>query len=194
MNGGTVKTILSIVAVLTTVAGGAPALAQTSAPPVAPVRQVHFDVSLAGLSVGFAVGSSPRTSVGASLGIGGNWWNYMVLGGRHFAESGGLSYEAKDGASGKSVVELARATAFVRRHFDHGRQLDVGVKVSGFLHSDDSDDDFGGGTFIGVNVTGTWWQWRRLRFGSEMDVGRYTEGRPELGVNVAPLLLRLTIP
>jgi hypothetical protein len=41
--------------------------------------------------------------------------------------------------------------------------------------------------FIGLNVTGIWWQWRRLRVGSELDAGRYSEGRPEFGVNVAPV-------
>lgn len=163
--------------------------------PLVPVRQLHVDVSLVGISVGFAVRNSARTSVGAAVGAGGNWWNYMVLGGRHFAEEGGLSYDTKDGGTGKALLEMLRGTVFVRTHFEHGRQLDVGLKASGFLHSDSSDDDFGGGVFVGLNVAGTWWQWRRVRVGSELDIGRYAESaRPELGVNVAPLLLRLTVP
>jgi hypothetical protein len=161
---------------------------------MAPERQVHFDVSGIGLNVGFAARTSPRTSFGVAVGVGGNWWNYMVLGGRHFSESNGLSYTTKDGSTDKALYELVRGTIFVRRHFDGGRQLDLGLKASGFLHSDNSDDDPGGGIFIGANLTGMWWQWRRLRLGSELDIGAYSEGRPEFGINVAPVLVRLTIP
>ena len=155
-------------------------------------HQLTFDASAVGLNVGFAVRNSAHTSIGASIGIGGNWFSYMALGGRHFAESGGPSYETKDGYTSKSLYELLRATVFVRRDFAAGRQLDVGIKASGFLHSDSSDDDPGGGGFVGLNVAGMWWQRGVVRLGAEIDVGRYSEGRPELGVNVAPLLLRLT--
>jgi hypothetical protein len=173
-----------------------PSFSQSSAdsPPLAPVRQLHFDLSPVGLNVGFALRNTARTSLGVSVGAGGNWYNYMVVGGRHFAESGGFSYQEKDGSTDKSLFELFRASVFMRRHFAEGRQLDVGVKGSGFLHSDSSDDDPGGGIFVGLNITGIWWQWRRLRFGSELDLGRYSEGRPELGVNAAPLLVRVTFP
>jgi len=187
--------ILSVAAIV--LAAARPCLAQSGLaepPAVAPLRQVHFDLSFAGLSVGFAVRNSSRTSFGASVGIGGNWLNYMLLSGRHFSEHGGLSYQSKDGSTNKELFELGRASVFVRGHFDGGRQLDIGLKASGFLHSDSSDDDPAAGMFIGLNVTGMWWQWRRLRLGSEFDVGRYSEGRPELGVNVAPVLLRLTFP
>jgi hypothetical protein len=173
-------------------AAGRACLAQSTL--VVPERQVHFDLSLAGLNVGFAARSASRTSFGGSIGIGGNWWNRMVIGGRHFSESGGLSYEAKDGSTDKALFELVRGTIFVRRHFDAGRQVDIGLKASGFLHSDSSDDEPGGGVFVGVNVAAMWWQWRWLRVGSEVDIGQYTEGRPEFGVNVAPVLVRLTIP
>lgn len=151
-----------------------------------------LDASAVGLNLGFAVRSAPRTSIGASIGIGGNWFNYMALGGGHFAEAGGPSYERKDGYQNKELIELLRATVFVRREFDAGRQLDVGVKASGFMHFDSSDDEPGGGGFVGVDVTGMWWRWRALRLGSELDIGRYSEGRPELGVNVAPILVRLS--
>jgi hypothetical protein len=164
-------------------------------PQVAPVRQLSLDLSAIGLNVGFALRNTDRTSLGVSLGGGGNWYNYMVVGGRHFAESGGWSYEEKDGSTDKSLFELVRLSLFMRRHLAAGRQLDVGVKASGFLHSDSSDDDPGGGIFVGINVTGIWWQWRRLRFGSELDVGRYSESRTaEFGVTVAPVLVRVTFP
>jgi hypothetical protein len=167
----------------------------TSSPVLAqsvPGHQFTLDANLIGLSLGFAVRTAPRTSIGAAVGIGGNWLNYMALAGGHFAEADGPSYQKKDGVSSKELIELERASIFVRREFDGGRQLDVGLKASGFLHFDSSDDEPGGGGFVGVGVTGMWYRWRALRLGSELDIGRYSEGRPELGVNVAPLLVRLS--
>ena len=176
-----------------TLVGAGAAVAQSNA--LAPAHQLTLDASWIGLDVGYAVRSSENTSFGVSLGAGGNWANYMVLAGRHFAESDGLSYQPKDGATDKELIELARGSIFVRHHFAGGRQLDLGLKASGFLHSDSSDDDPGFGAFAGVKVSGVWYQWRRLGLGSEVDVGGYFEGgTPELGVNVAPLYLRLTIP
>ena len=176
-------------------AAGSPCFAQAeTAPlssPLAPEGELHLDLAFAGVSVGVAKRVSDNTAVGASLGVGGNWLNYMALGGRHFAEPGGLSYEAKDGYTSKSLLEGVRGSLFVRRHFGGGRELDLGLKASLFLHSDSSDDDFGGGSFVGANVTYTWLQWRKLHFGSELDIGRYSEGTPELGVNVAPLMVRV---
>lgn len=168
-------------------AASAPLLAQS-----APARQFTIDGSFAGVNLGFAVRRSARTSIGGSIGVGGNWFNYMAVGGEHFAEAGGLSYEGKDGYQNKELAELLRATVFIRREFDGGRQLDVGLKASGFLHFDSSDDEPGGGGFVGVNATGMWYRWRALRLGSAVDIGRYSEGRPELGVNVAPVLVRFS--
>jgi hypothetical protein len=152
-----IRAVAAIVA-----AAAHPCLAQSgladSPAPAAPLRQVHLDVSLAGLNAGFAMRSSSRMAAGASIGIGGNWLNYMVLGGRHFSERRGLSYASKDGSTDKALYELVRGTVFVRTYFDEGRQIDVGLKASGFLHSDSSDDDLGGGTFVGLNVTAMWWQ------------------------------------
>jgi hypothetical protein len=183
-----------LLAILTaTVAAAGAAAAQSNT--LAPAHQLNLDASWIGLDVGYAVRSSDNTSFGVSLGAGGNWANHMVLAGRHFAESDGLSYQPKDGATDKELIELARGSIFVRRHFAAGRQLDVGLKASGFLHSDSSDDDPGFGVFAGVKIGGVWYQWRRLGLGSELDVGGYSDGgNPELGVNVAPLFLRLTIP
>src|SRR4051812_37510207 len=110
-------------------AAGTVALAMTPclAQSTAPQRQLSLDLTMAGLNVGYATRNSDRTSFGASIGIGGDWLNYMALGGSHFAESNGLSYETKDGATSKELIELARIGVFVRTHFEHGRQLDLGL-------------------------------------------------------------------
>jgi hypothetical protein len=161
----------------------------------APLRELTLDIAGLGLNIGFATRMSDNTGFGVALGVGGNWLNYMALAGGHFAEPGGLSYETKDGAGSKELFDLARVTIFARRHFQNGRQLDIGLKASAFLHHDSSDDDPAGGLFVGFNVTPMWYQRGRLRLGSEIDVGRYSDGAAsELGVNVAPLLLRISIP
>ena len=158
----------------------------------APAHQSTIEVSFVGLNLGFAARHSARTSIGGSIGVGGNWFNYMALGGAHFADAGGASYEKKDGYQSKELAELFRGTVFIRREFDGGRQLDVGLKASGFFHLDSSDDEPGGGGFVGVSATGMWYRSWVLGLGSEVDIGRYSEGRPELGVNVAPVLVRFS--
>ena len=182
-----------ILGLLVTFGAAQPVVAQSPSAE-APLRQLNFDLTFAGLDVGFATRTSGRQSIGASLGIGGNWWNNMVVGGSHFAESGGLSYETKDGFTSKELLEVLRASVFMRRELNGGRRVDVGLKASAFAHFDSSDDEPGGGYFVGANVTAMWLKWRKLRLGSELDVGRYAEHGSEFGVNVAPVLLRITFP
>ncbi len=179
-----------------------PASAQA---PLVPEKQAHLDLAIAGASLGFAARTSERTSFGVEIGGGGNWVNYMLLGGRHFAEDGGPSYATKDGATSKSLFELAHATVFMRTHFNETQHLDLGVKASGFLHFDSSDDDPGGGYFLGMNAKYNWAKWKRIGLASEMDIGRYAEPGlggcmlgcgevHEFGINVAPILVRFTFP
>jgi hypothetical protein len=172
-----------------------PALAQASRSLV-PDRQTHLDLTIAGAAVGFAARTSERTSFGAEIGGGGNWVNHMLHAGSHFAEGGSES---------KSLIELAHATVFMRTHFSESQHLDLGAKASAFLHFDSSDDEPGGGYFVGLNAKYNWAKWRRLNLASEMDIGRFAEpgngtcisgceGVREFGVNVAPILVRFTFP
>jgi hypothetical protein len=168
------------------------ALAQGSGALV-PDRQTHLDLAIVGAAVGFAARTSEHRSFGAEIGGGGNWVNHMLVSGSHFGEGGA------------SVIELAHATVFMRTHFSASQHLDVGAKVSGFLHFDSSDDEPGGGYFVGLNAKYSWANWRRLNVASEMDIGRYAEPGDsacirgceeihELGINVAPILVRFTFP
>ncbi|MES2178298.1 MAG: hypothetical protein V4550_10575 [Gemmatimonadota bacterium] len=171
-----------------------PALAQVSSS-LAPERQVHLDLTIAGAAVGFAARTSERTMFGVEIGGGGNWVNY-TLAGSHFS---------KGGARNSSLVELAHATVFMRTRFSESQHLDLGAKVSAFLHFDSSDDEPGGGYFVGLNAKYSWAKWRRMNLASEMDIGRFAEpgngtclsgceGRQEFGINVAPILVRFTFP
>jgi hypothetical protein len=167
------------------------ALAQARS--LVPDRQVHLDLAIAGAAVGLSVRASERTSFGVEVGGGGNWVNYMLLGGDHFKQSE------------SSLIELAHVTVFVRTHFSEAQHLDLGLKGSGFLHFDPSDDDPGGGYFVGLNAKYSWAKWRRVNLASEMDIGRFAEpgtgncisgceGVQEFGVNFAPILVRFTFP
>jgi hypothetical protein len=185
---------------------GAAVLALTSAPiaaaqspadstALAPAHQLLVDVSGVGLDLGFARRTTPHSSLGLSIGVGGNWANYMLIAGGHFAEAGGLAYAPKDGASSKEMFELVRASLFSRHYFASGRQLDLGLKVSTFLHLDTSDDDPGAGAFIGLAATPIWKRWGHLALGSEIDAGAYLESSAtEFGINVAPAFIRISIP
>jgi hypothetical protein len=172
-----------------------PALAQAPRSLV-PDKQVHLDLTIAGAAVGFAARTSERTSFGGEIGGGGNWLNYMLVGGSHFVERG---------EKNNSLIELAHATVFMRTRFSESQHLDLGAKASAFLHFDSSDDEPGGGYFVGLHAKYSWAKWRRLNLASEIDIGRYAEpgygtcisgceGVREFGINVAPILVRFTFP
>lgn len=170
-----------------------PCTAQSAATPttLAPASRLNFDVTAFGLNVGYARRTSERSSAGFAVGVGGNWLNYMLLAGRQFSGADGFSYEPKNGAPSRNLFELLHGDVFVRRYYDHGRDIQVGLKGSGFLASN-NDGNFG--YFVGVNVTGMWLQWGHLQVGSEIDSGIYTEDRPEFAINIAPVLFRVNLP
>src|SRR3954470_15853388 len=114
-----------------------PCVAQSGPPPttLAAPSQVNLDVTAFGLNVGYARQTSDRTSSGFAVGVGGNWLNYMLLAGQQFSTADGFSYAPKNGAPSRNVFELLHGDVFVRRYFDHGRDIQVGLKASGFLAS-----------------------------------------------------------
>jgi hypothetical protein len=175
--------------------------------------RIAFDLTPVGLALTAAATTSPKSAVGLSVGIGGNWWNYMVLAGSHFSQERGFSYEKKDGATGKGLFEVLHGSVYMRRYISDRSHLDVGLKGSLFAHFDSSDDEPGGGRFLGAHVNYMWWGtqlWGKkpavrqasgrpsggwVHFGSQLDVGSYAEGsRGEFGINVAPIVVRIGAP
>lgn len=154
-------------------------------------NQVTLDASPLSASVAYARQVSPGRFLGAEVGVGGDLVHVMLLAGRHFAEDWGLSYEGKDSHGGEFLFELLHVDAFYRIQPSERWNVDVGGRLSGFLHFDDSDDDPGGGVFYGAFVEAMY-GWRSLKFGPRVLVGFFTEGRPEFGIYLAPLNGRLT--
>ena len=154
-------------------------------------NQVTLDASLLSASLAYARQVSPGRFLGAEVGVGGDFIHAMLLAGRHFSEDWGLSYERKDGPGDEFLFEVFHVGAFYRIQPSERWNVDVGGRISGFLHYDDSDDDPGGGAFYGAFAEAMY-GWRYLKFGPRVLVGVFTEGRPEFGIYLAPLNGRLT--
>jgi hypothetical protein len=169
----------------------APAAAQRRVPD----SRFTLDVGVVGATLGYAGRVGGDWFAGAEIGGGGDFLNAMVLGGRHFSQDGWLSYEEPDASGEENVFELGHVAFFARREASDRFQADVGVRASVFFHFDPSDDDPGGGLFVGP-YTSLYWGWRHFKVGPRIAAGLFYEDADtrELGINVAPLTVRITFP
>jgi hypothetical protein len=157
-----------------------------------PDRQLTVDASALGAAVTFAVRAAGErgTFVGFGAGVGGDFVNATLLGGRHFSEDGFTAYEDRDASGGEQLFEIVHVKAFARCCNFSPWQIEYGLRASGFLHSDDSDDDPGGALFVGAEVYPTWGT-KRFRVGPRLLVGRMSERRPEVVINASLLTGRV---
>ena len=169
----------------------APAAAQRRVPD----HRFALDVHVVGASASYATRVSGDWFGGVETGGGGDFVNAMVLGGRHFSQDGWLSYEEPDYPGDENLFELAHLALFARREASDRFLADVGVRASAFLHFDQSDDDPGGGLFVGPYAS-LFWGWRHFKVGPRIMAGMFYEDpdTQELGINVAPLIVRITFP
>lgn len=130
---------------------------------------------------------------GLEAGLGGPFWSRMLLSGRHFADEDGPSYETRDGAEDKQLIEMLHLTGFHRKATDRVH-WDTGLRASLFFHFDSSDDDPGVALFGGA-YTGFLWGNRWLKVGPELLVGVFAEpGIPgEFGILLTPLTGRVSL-
>lgn len=170
----------------------APAAAQGNAPRER-AGQLHLDVQPVGLAIGYATKLRSGHAVGGELGFGGNFLEYMLVGGRHFAEDSGIAYEDRDNATGPSLFEVLTLSAFVRHPGTARWQIDTGLRGSAFLHFDSSDDDPGGGLFGGLYAKAVYGG-THIKFGPRVMMGVFSEGNgiTEFGIHLALILGRLT--
>lgn len=168
-----------------------PLQAQESRPAASRV-QLTLDAGAVGGSVGLALRVDERRLVGVGGGFGGDVLGYMLLAGRHFAEDFGLSYERKDGYRHKFLLEYVHLNVFVRQETAGRWQFDAGLRASTFLHYDSSDDDPGGGSFMGGYVA-AYYSYRAVKIGPRVLVGAFQERRAEFGIFVVPLTIRFTV-
>ena len=165
----------------------APLSGQESRP--APRVQFTLDAGAIGGSLGVAWRIDEQRMVGVGGGVGGDIVGYMLLAGRHFAEDFGLSYERKDGYHSKFLLEYVHLNAFMRQETAGRWEFDAGLRASTFLHYDSSDDDPGGGLFMG-GYAAAYYSYRAVKLGPRVLVGAFKERRAEFGIFVVPLTLR----
>ncbi|MEW5928029.1 MAG: hypothetical protein AB1941_11130 [Gemmatimonadota bacterium] len=160
-----------------------------------PDHRFTLDVGAVGASLGYATRAGGDWFAGAEIGGGGDFLNFMVVGGRHFAEQGWIAYEGRDASGDEQLFELGHLAFFARREAGDRFQADVGVRGSVFLHFDESDDDPGGGLFVGPYAS-LFWGWRHFKVGPRIAAGLFYEDADtrEFGVNLAPLTVRISFP
>ena len=178
--------------------GGALLLLSLPLCSAAQVRQpdtvFSVDADWIGAALSYARERGPRRYWGVGAGIGGSLRNRMLLAGRHFADEDGPSYQARDGATQKELVEILHVEVFRRWVPSDRWNYDIGLRASVMVHSDSSDDDpglpFFGGAYAGF-VVGN----RRLKVGPRLLVGMFWEhaGPREFGVYLVPLSVRVSL-
>lgn len=146
-------------------------------------QQGGLDFSFIHLNYHQAFAVSDKLMLGFEGGLGINALSFFLAAGDHFATDITLfAYEGFDEFGNESYAELATLQLFARIRTATKKDLfDVGFQLSPFLHVDDSDDDFGGGTFKGIYLksflmprsknTGT----QRIGIGVQVSAGQYYE-------------------
>jgi hypothetical protein len=162
----------------------------------APRYQLSLEVVPVAGILGFASRVAPNTSVGVKLGFGFDMLTGVPLAGGHFADDWGISYQERDGNTGKRFLEVGQAALFVRQFLTNRFHLEAGARVGGGLHFDSSDDDPGGATFLGA-YGAIFWGGSIVSIGSRVSAGVFSESRGsgplrELAVVVNPIILKLT--
>ena len=148
-------------------------------------REVHLDASMLGGSAGYAIPSSPGRLFGVQVGVGGDFLNRTLIGGRHFKDNGG-----------DNMFELGHLAVFHRSHVGSRFSLDVGLRVATFIHGTSGDNNAGLAGFAGAYAMPMFaiGGGQRFSIGPRIAAGLLTEGEEasEFGVNVAALTGRVT--
>ncbi len=146
-------------------------------------KQGGLDFSVFHLNFHQAFAVSDRLMLGFEGGLGFNVLSLFLVAGDHFATDATLfAYDGFDEFGNEFYAEGTTLQLFARiRTKERKDLLDVGFQTALFLHSDDSDDDIGGGTFRGIYIksflapksktTGT----QRIGIGAQVSAGQYDE-------------------
>jgi hypothetical protein len=172
-------------------------LALTAQTGSAPRHQLSLEVVPLAGALGYAHRMGPDTSLGVKLGFGFDGLAPVPLAGGHFTDDWGYSYETRDGSTGKQFIEVGQIAVFVRQFLPRRFHLEVGLRLVGGLHSDSSDDDAGGATFMG-GYGAVFWGNSIISLGSRVSLGMFSESRygaapeREVAVVINPIIVKLT--
>ena len=164
----------------------------------APRHQLSLEIVPVAGALAYAFRVGPDTSLGFKLGFGIDMLSAVPVAGGHFADDWGLAYEARDGHTGKKFIEVAQGAVFLRRYLSRRFHVEVGARLAGGFHSDSSDDDPGGASFLG-GYGAVFWGGSILSVGSRVSAGIFWEARQaglelEPAVVINPIVLKLTTP
>ena len=152
------------------------------------------DVDWMGGALNYARERGPGRYWGVGAGIGGSFTSRMLWSGRHFADEKGPSYQPRDGATDKELIEILHVEVFRRWVPSDRWSYDIGLRASAMLHSDSSDDDpalpLFAGAYAGFMVGS-----QRLKVGPRVLVGLFSEGTGtrEFGIYLVPLSGRVSL-
>lgn len=158
-----------------------------------PDTVLSVEADWVGAAVNYGRARGPARYWGAELGVGGGFWNRMLVAGSHFSHEDGPSYQPRDGYVDKELVEILHVSAFLRRAPSERVNWDVGARASAFIHFDSSDDDPGIPLFLGafanLRVGNRW-----VKVGPTLLMGLFSEGSlaREFGVFLVPLSGRVS--
>lgn len=146
-------------------------------------QQSGLDFSIFHLNYHQAFAISDKLLLGFEGGFGFNVLSLFLVAGDHFATDLTLfAYEGFDEYDNELYAEGATLQLFARIRTAEKKDLfDIGFQLSPFIHSDDSSNNIGGGTFKGIyiksflvpknKITGT----KRLGLGVQFSAGQYCE-------------------
>ena len=114
---------------------------------------LFFSLQVEALQLGIHANGylNDKWSCGLGGGFGPGFINYMAAAGSHFSTENSFTSSKRDRYDNETFIEVAYFTAFAM-YRKNALSLEMGIRLSGFIHIDDSDDDWGGGDGDGEGV------------------------------------------
>ena len=156
-----------------------------SSDPFKPSVTAAVDIFPLDVNVNLCVNINPSISFGVFAEAGKNFTEYFIVAGDHFAKEITLfKYNGRDDYDGEFYAGLVNLGLFSRIALKDKHIFDIGFQNEFFIHYDKSDDDIGGGEFLGLFTTyhfpSKWKEKegkfkKRPSFGMRFSVGQFIE-------------------
>ncbi len=187
--------LIVIIALGGTAIGGETAVSKQhhNGPATADLHQLTIEANFIGGSLGYSYRMSDKWFAGFRVGVGGDLLDLMLFSGRHFAEEAGWAYEERDRYTEKQVIELIHLNLTFTRDLPGKFSMESAARASAFWHLDSSDDDPGGGYFLG-GIIQPMFGTRYVKIGTKIMTGFFMETNTrEFGIHLGGPNLRLQL-